>query len=243
MIKNIFTNNPQKVTCVVLCAGEGTRLLKDSPDNFKTAKAMLEINGLPLIRYVIDTWKEYADEFVFVVKFQKESIIDYINKLPIKAQFVEQKELRGIAHALLMTEEAVTDNFITVLGDCLIKGSFDFPPHLDMGVGVWHTDNPEYIHRSYSVEIEGDHITKVVEKPKELVNDLCGMGYYFFNKKVFDYIRKTPPSKLRGETEITDTLQLMIDKGEKLCPVNFSGDYLNITYKEDIEKAENIISE
>ena len=241
MKKNIFANKPNKVTCVILCAGEGTRLLKDLKEGDRVAKAMVEISGRPLISYVIDYWKQFADEFIFVVNFQKETIIEYVKTLPIQSRFVEQKELRGIAYALSLTEDMVSDDFIMVLGDCVVTGDFDFPANMEMGVGVWHTDMEEDIKRSYSVEIEDDKIFRVVEKPKVLVNDICGMGYYFFNKKVFDYIRKTPPSALRGEIEITDTLQQIINGGDILSPAFFNGDYLNVTYADDISRAEDLL--
>jgi len=241
MKNNIFANKPGRVTCVVLCAGEGTRLLKDLKEGDRVAKAMVEIDGKPLISYVIDYWKQFATEFIFVVNFQKEKIIEYVKTLPIKSQFIEQKELRGIAYALSLAEGMVSDDFIMILGDCLVKGEFVFPGDMKMGVGVWHTNREEDIKRSYSVEIEENKIFRVVEKPKTLVNDLCGMGYYFFNRKVFDYIRKTPPSALRGEIEITDTLQQIINGGDILSPVFFNGEYLNVTYAEDLPRAEDIV--
>lgn len=242
MKKKIFAGNNEKMTCVVLCAGEGTRLLKDLKEGDRVAKAMVDVAGKPLVSYVVDYWKQFATDFIFVVNFQKEKIIEYVKTLPIESRFVEQKELRGIAYALSLTEDMVTDNFVMVLGDCIIRGEFDFPSDMEMGVGVWRTQREEDIMRSYSVETEGDRIFRVVEKPKVLVNDFCGMGYYFFSKKVFDYIRKTPPSALRGEIEITDSLQQIINGGDRLSPVIFNGDYLNVTYAEDLPRAEAIAS-
>ena len=83
----------------------------------------------------------------------------------------------------------------------------------------------------------------MVEKPKVLPNNLCGMGFYFFGREVFDHADETPPSKLRGEVEITDTLQVMIDSGAPLLPVHFNGSYLNVTYREDIPRAEAMLSD
>ena len=67
------------------------------------------------------------------------------------------------------------------------------------------------------------------------------MGFYFFNKRVFDYIKLIKSSPLRGEVEITDTIQNMIDSGEKMTPVFFRGNYLNVTYPEDLVKAERLL--
>lgn len=241
MKKKIFSGESGKVSCVVLCAGEGTRLLKDLKEGEGVVKAMVEVGGKPLVSHAVDYWKEFVHEFIFVVNFQKEKIIEYVGTLPVESRFVEQKELCGIACALSLTEDMVTDNFVMVLGDCIIRGEFDFPSDMEMGVGVWRTDREEDIKRNYSVEVEGNGIFRVVEKPRVLVNDFCGMGYYFFNRKIFDFIRKTPLSRLRGEIEINDSLQQIINGGGKISPVFFNGDYLNVTYASDLPRAESLL--
>lgn len=225
-----------KVKCVVLCAGKGERL--GEPE---LPKSMVIIKNRPLLHYIIDYWKGFTDEFIFVVGYKKEKIIEYVKNLDIKKMFIEQKELKGIGYAVSLVENYVDRKFIVVLGDCLCKGSFIFPEEMEQGIGVWKTKNVEDIKRSYSVEIEENKVIRVVEKPKNIVNDLCGMGFYFFDKIVFKYIKITPPSPLRNEIEITDVIQKMIDGGEIIKPVFFDGFYINITYKEDLSIAEKYI--
>jgi len=223
--------------CVVLCAGKGDRL---SSVYVEKPKVMIEIRDRPILSYVIDYWKNFTNDFIFVVKFKREQIITFIKKLPINSQFIEQKELKGIADAVLYVKDKVSWRFIVVLGDCLCKGHFNFPEDMEQGVGVWETENVEDIKQSYSIEIKSNLIVKVEEKPKKAFNNLCGMGFYFFDKKVFNYIKLTKPSKLRNEIEITDVIQNMIEAGEEITPVFFQGDYLNINHSEDVEKTEGI---
>ncbi len=225
-----FFSRPLK--CVVLCAGRGTRLARP-----EYPKSMVEVAGRPLIDHLIDFWSRYTHDFIFVVGYQKDRVIDFLKKMPIRASFVEQKELKGIGYALSLVEKLVSEKFIVVLGDCLCQGDFSFPAEMEQGVGVWRTGNPADIHRSYSVEISDGLITKVVEKPKELVNDLCGLGFYFFDRAVFNYIRKTSPSPLRNEVEITDVIEEMIMGEEHISPVFLSGNYINITYPDDLKRA------
>jgi dTDP-glucose pyrophosphorylase len=85
-------------------------------------------------------------------------------------------------------------------------------------------------------------VLRVVEKPKVLPNHWCGLGYYFFDRRVFEYIRRTPPSALRGEIEITDVIQKMVDGGEPISPVPYRGHYINITFPEDIQRAASVFS-
>lgn len=234
-------NNPwlkkRGLKCVVLCAGRGTRataLFKERP------KVMLQVRNKPILGYVLDYWKKYTNDFIFVVGYKKEYIINFVKNLAVNSQFVEQKELKGIASALLCTEDLVSDYFIVVLGDCLCKGEFGFQTNMSQGLGLWDTPSIKDIKQSYSVEIRDSFISKVEEKPKQVINNLCGMGFYFFNKRIFDFIKLTKPSKLRNEVELTDAIQRMINAGEKLTPVFFRGDYLNITYPLDLQKAEGI---
>lgn len=226
--------------CVVLCAGEGTRMV---PNSLEKPKVMIQIKNKPILSYVIDYWKRYTNDFIFVVGYKKEYVIEFARQLPINSQFVEQKELKGIADAVLYAKNLVSDRFILVLGDCICNGNLNFPKDMEQAVGVWETNNVEDIKRSYSIKIQRDFVCEVKEKPKKVFNNLCGMGYYFFNKRVFDYIKLTEPSKLRNEIEITDVIQNMIDGGEKIKPALFRGDYLNITYPEDLQKAETILTD
>ena len=227
--------NYKGLKCIILCAGEGTRLI---PTTLKKPKVMIQIGNRPILEYVINYWRKYTNDFVFIVKFKKEEVIEFVNQLPINCQFVEQKELKGIADAILYAKDLVLDRFIVVLGDCICRGDFNFPLHMEQGIGVWKTQDMGTIRQSYSLEIRHGFVSHVKEKPKKVYNDLCGMGFYFFSKKVFDYIALTEPSYLRGEIEITDTIQKMIDHGEKISPVFFEGNYLNITYPEDLIRAE-----
>lgn len=226
------------VKCVTLCGGKGTRLL---PLSLKRQKGMIDVNGKPVLRHVIDYWRQWTNDFVFVVKYKKADIYKFAKTLPINSEFVEPKKLSGIANGIYQAKDFVGDKFIVVLGDCVCRGSFKIPSRMNQGVCIWKTYNKGDIQRSYSVKIEKGLVAKVREKPKRLVNNLCGMGFYFFDRKVFDYIEKTKPSLLRNEVEITDVIQNMIDAGEKISPIFFKGDYLNITDTEDLKRAEDIL--
>ena len=228
----------KNLTCLVICAGKGTRIL---PYSKEIPKSMIFIDKKPILYYIVDYWKKYTKNFVFIVGYKKDSIVKYAKQLEIQAQFVEQKELKGIANAILLAKDIVSDNFIVVLGDCICLGTFSSPGNMTTGIGVWKTENPEYIKNNYAVIIENDSVTKVIEKPSDTYNDLCGMGVYFFNKKIFDCIDTTPPSPLRNEIEITDVIQRMINTNERISPVLFKGDYINVTFPKDLIKAEELL--
>lgn len=204
------------------------------------AKSLVMVSGKPVLGHIINYWKRFTNDFVFVVNFKKEDIIDYVKRLDIKAEFIAEEEPKGIANALSLSKDLLGERFVMVLGDCLCNGSFIIPDGMVQGVGVWRANNEEDIKRSYSISINNDLISEVIEKPAVLVNDLCGMGFYFFGSRVFDYIERTHPSKKTGRVEITDVIQTMIEDGERISPVFFDKDYLNVTFTEDIKRAEKI---
>lgn len=214
---------------VIPCAGRGERLGLDIP------KILIPINGVPLLNYIVAPWAFPDDEFIFIVRYQKEEVIKH---LPDKSRWVEQKELKGIAHAILQAEPYTDGKFVVALGDCLALGKFE-EKEFEQGIGVWIDCPWDEVKKSYTVDIKGELVKGVYEK--SLQGGYCGMGVYFFDKRVFGYIRETPPSKLRNEVEITDVIQKMIDAGEKITPVWFEGNYINITYEEDIRKAERLV--
>ena len=238
-IKNKWFND-KNLKCVILAAGKGSRLLTLTKDN---PKPMVSVAEKPILDHVINYWKQYTNDFVFVVNYKKDKIIDYVKTLKdIKSKFIVQKELKGIANALLTVEKEVGNKFIVVLGDCICRGEFNFPSGVEQGIGVWKTNNVGDIKNSYSIKLVGNIIKGVKEKPKRIYNNLCGLGFYFFDKRIFNYIRKTPLSKLRGEIELTDVIQNMIRGKEKISRTLFKGDYININTEDELNRAKKIVN-
>jgi dTDP-glucose pyrophosphorylase len=223
-----------------MCGGPGTRLnpiTKDMP------KSLVPVKGRPILHYIIDYWRSFTDDFVFILNYKKEDIVDFVKTVPIKAKFVEETGApKGIANALTYAKKAVGDYFILVLGDCICTGSFNFPDDFEQGFGVWKTNDEEMIKQSYLVEAQNNgKIVRVREKPNKIINNLCGTGFYFFKKLVFEYIQKTPPSPPKGQVEITDCIQKMVEGGEKIKAATLCGNYLNLTYPHDLELAGKIL--
>jgi len=226
------------LTCVVLCAGRGTRI---APYSETIPKVMVEIKDKPVLGYVVDYWKDSVSDFIFIVGYKKEMIIDYVSQLAIKARFVEQKELHGIADAVSYVKDFVSHQFLVVLGDCICHGTFDMPEDMEQGIGIWETEEKGIIRQNYSVELGRGTVCHVCEKPTVVTTNLCGMGVYVFTTAVFDYISRTPPSSLRNEIEITDVIQAMIEGGEHISPMIFKGEYLNVTFPYDAREARDIL--
>lgn len=227
------------VVCAVLCGGRGSRLF---PRTLTTQKSLIEVAGRPILWHVIRFWSQFARRFVFVVKHRKEDVVEYVGGLGLDAQFCEPEQLTGIADGVRQVRGLVGPRFIVVLGDCICTGHFRFPRPLEQAVGVVPTDRPDDIRRSYSVELAGDHLARVVEKPTVLPNNLCGTGFYFFDQRVFDSIERVQPSAVRNEKEITDVVQLMVDSGERVSAAYLQGGYVNINLPADLDRAAAILA-
>jgi len=224
--------------CVIICGGLGDRMFPLCAENQKTT---LPVMGRPLLYYIVDYWRVHCDRFVFVTGYRSEQVAAFADGLDVTTEVIVEKERKGIAAALLEARGHLAPRFVTVLGDCLCHGSFTFPATLEQGIGYTATDDQGAILRSYSVKIEKGSLLRVEEKPKRAPNNLLGMGVYFFNQTVFDHIEAAPPSTRTGKVEITDVIGRMIASGESLSAVPFVGDYVNVTFPDDLSVADAII--
>lgn len=213
--------------CVIPCAGESKRMLY-------VPKTLISINGKPLITHIIDMWKDSVDGFIFVLRRSQAYLWEY---LPENSAVVFQDKPLGLADAILRTESVVNGRFMVVLGDCIQKGTFDIPGNpIELGIGVWATNDFDECKKNYLVEISPEGLVCRLEEKPKVPNGLCGMGIYFLDQRVFRYIRK------QGG-EFTDILQAMVNEGERIYPIFFRGNYVNVGSPEDLKKAERIICE
>lgn len=229
----------QNVTGVILSAGRSLRMTPvDVP------KGLLRINGKYVLGHIVDYWAQYCGRFITVVSPEARPLFELAcSGIPWPMEFIEQPRPWGIADALSRVEGKVGNRFIVILGDCLCWGEFAWPRfNMANGLGIWETNNREDIERSYTVVFGSSGITGVIEKPKgdQVTSWICGMGFYFFSSAVFDYIHHTPPSPLRGEVEIIDVIDNMIKHGEPFVAVPFKGNYINLTYERDLERAKEM---
>ena len=220
--------------CIIPCAGESSKM------NY-IPKHLVKIAGKPLISHIVDAWKDYVDNFIFVLKKSSVYMWEY---LPGNSAVVFQDEPKGLADAILRAEPYIVGRFMVVLGDCIQKGTWGESKGISLGIGVWKADSVEEFRKSYSVKVKGRLVETVIEKPDtyiySLENTYCGMGTYFLDTRVFDYIRKT--EMVPGGGDFTEVLQAMIDNGEEITPIYFKGNYINVGSPKDLEKAEKILS-
>jgi bifunctional UDP-N-acetylglucosamine pyrophosphorylase/glucosamine-1-phosphate N-acetyltransferase len=194
--------------CVVLAAGEGKRI---HPLTFTKPKVMLPIANKPILEWnILNAIKAGIKEFVFVVSYKSEMVRNYFGngeKWEIKIDYVNQGEALGTAHAIATVEEFV-DNFIVLCGDTIFgKDDIINITQNNNSLGLVKVENAE----EYGiVETKGKKVIKIYEKMDEPFSNVINAGIYHFNKKIFDYIKKTKKSQ-RGEYEITDSINMILN--------------------------------
>jgi glucose-1-phosphate thymidylyltransferase len=234
------------VKALVLSGGIGSRL---RPLTFTLAKQLIPVANKPILGYVLDQVAEagISDVGVIIAPETGHSVKDYVkdgSKWNFTATFIPQEPL-GLAHAVKTAQPFLgEDSFVMCLGDNLTgKGVNAFiqefrKEQLDALIMLKEVDNPS----SYGVaQLDNKgNIIKLVEKPKTPIGNLAIVGTYIFSSKVHKAIEKIKPS-WRGELEITDTIQEMIDAGFKVKAEILDSWWLDTGKKDDVLSANSRI--
>jgi len=233
---------------VILAAGKGTRLEPLTDDK---PKPLVEVNGNPLIEDVFDNLIDIGvDEFVVVVGYKKEKIIeryeDEYRDVPIT--YAHQREQKGLAHALLHAESHVDGDFVLMLGDNIFRGNLgdvvnrQKEDRADAAFLVEEVPMEEASRYGVCDTNEYGEIVRVVEKPDNPPSNLVMTGFYTFTPAIFHACHLVQPSD-RGEYEITDAINLLIQSGRTIDAIRLDGWRMDIGYPEDRDEAEERLRE
>ncbi len=201
---------------VILAAGKGTRM---GPLTENRPKVMLPIANRPILEHIIVAMKAAGiREFLIVVGYLKEKIIGHFkdgSALGVRIEYIEQQAQRGTADAIGVAGNSIHERFLVTNGDVL-AGISDIKKIISKRGDAVLAARKVVSPQEYGILfVKGKKVEKLVEKPKESTSDLANAGIYVFEPSIFDAIGKTAPSP-RGEYEITDSIQAMIDSGKKV---------------------------
>jgi glucose-1-phosphate thymidylyltransferase len=201
-----------------LCAGKGTRL---RPLTSSISKHLLPIANKPILFYGLEQIANSGiQEVGMVVSEAGSDIEDAVGngeRFGLKVTYIIQDNPKGLAHAVKVARDFLRDdNFIVYLGDNLLMESVK--PIVDKFkkdheessamVLLTHVSNPSQF--GIAALNDAGRIMRVVEKPQDPPTDLAIIGIYLFRKNIFEAIDAIKPSA-RGELEITDAIQYLID--------------------------------
>ena len=233
----------QSYVGVILSAGKGSRI---DPFNAHYPKPMLPIVNRPMIEHQIGHMRALGiSEVIIVVGHLQETIRNYFgdgSKVGVRIRYVEQKQTLGSAHAVMQLERYISAPFLMTLGDV-----FYVPKDLGSMIEIYEAgdvscvlavqreDDPAVIQKNFAVIVdERMRVSRVIEKPRYMVNNLKGCGMYFFGPEIFDAIRQTPRTALRDEYEITTAIQIFIDSGYWVKAAEVVDWDYNVTFPADL---------
>ena len=217
---------------VILAAGEGSRM---RPLTYARPKVMLPLANKPLLEHLLIAAKMAGiSDFVFVVGYRDEQVRDYFTngaKWGVHINYRLQRHPLGTADALGTVKDLMGGCFLVLNGD-ILSGHEDLI-RLASGTGMALSGKGvEDLTGLGAVEERGGKVVRIYEKTSCPPTNLVNAGLYRMTSAIFDAIAATPLSA-RGELEITDSRQLLIDRGEQINFVELKS-WLSFTYPWDL---------
>jgi glucose-1-phosphate thymidylyltransferase len=212
-----------KLKIVIPMAGLGTRL---RPQTWSKPKPLVSVAGKAVLGHVLDMFAAIPDsieiEMVFIVGYMGDQAESYIkeNYPHIKAHFVVQDEMRGQSHALYLAREYLCGPTVVAFVDTLIETDLNFlaVEQAEAVTCVKAVADP----RRFGVAVVGADgwVTRLIEKPAEMNNNLAVVGFYYFReaKDLLSAIEEQfhRDVQLKNEYFLADAVNIMLERGLKM---------------------------
>jgi len=231
---------------IILHGGHGTRL---RPLTHVGPKQLIPVANKPISQYVLEDLREagITDIAIVLGDVYPEKVKEYYGNggdFGVRLTYVYQAKPAGIAHAVGLCEDFVGDSsFVVYLGDNLLKGGIKSfvqkfeSSDADAMVLLCEVKNPE---RFGVARFENGRLVQLVEKPKQPPSNYALTGIYFFRPIIFEMIKRLKPS-WRGELEITEAIQMLIENGYKVEHNFVKGWWKDTGSPEDVLEANRLV--
>jgi len=237
---------------LILSGGKGTRL---RPITHTSAKQLVPVANKPVLFYGIEAMAEAGIEEVGIIIAPEtgreiEAAAGDGSRFGLRISYILQDEPLGLAHAVLTAEPFLGESpFVMYLGDNLLQGGISDlvaafrehePDALILLTPVPDPQNYGVAELAPSVAGEAGRVVRLVEKPAEPATDLALVGVYMFTAAIHDVARAIEPSA-RGELEITDAIQHLVDSGLRVEPHIVRGWWKDTGRLQDMLEANRLI--
>jgi len=238
----------QPLKGLILSGGRGTRL---RPITYTSAKQLVPVANKPVLFYGIEALVDAGvTEIGIIIAPETGDEIRAAagdgSQFGARITYIVQDKPAGLAHAVLTAEEFLGGApFVMYLGDNLLRdglrGLVSTFIELEPQALILLTpvEDPEH----YGVaELDGDHIVRLIEKPKDPPSNLALVGVYLFSPAIFEAARKLEPS-WRGEYEITEAIQTLIDEDQTVRSEVVTGWWKDTGQLADMLEANRLVLE
>lgn len=205
---------------VIPMAGYGTRL---RPHTWSRPKQLISMAGKPVLAHLLDTFKTLPDptnvEYIFIIGYLGEQIRAYTDAFfpELQITYVTQEDMRGQSHAIALAREHLEGPMLMVFADTLVETNLSFLANETAGGVAWVKPVPDPRRFGVAVVNSDGRVTRLVEKPKEMDNNLAVVGFYYFQNSlellsaIDEQMRNN--IHLKGEYFLADAINIMIDRG------------------------------
>ncbi|MCX6096839.1 MAG: glucose-1-phosphate thymidylyltransferase, partial [Candidatus Bipolaricaulota bacterium] len=231
---------------VVLCGGEGTRM---RPLSYSQPKHLIPIANRPVIERILATIAAAGITEIGIVVSPStqeafEAHLGEGERFGLHLDYIVQHEPKGLAHAVKCAEPFIgKDAFLLYLGDNLVQHGVEpiverfMAGDSQAAISLVSVEDPC---RFGVARVERGRIVKLVEKPTDPPSNLAIAGIYVFSSVIFSAIERIVPST-RGELEITDAIQRLIDDGGRVIPHTITGWWKDVGRPDDMIEANRLL--
>ncbi len=230
---------------LILSGGKGTRL---RPITHTGAKQLVPVANKPILFYAIEAVKAAGIEDIGIIvgdtHEEVKAAVGTGERWGVKITYIQQEAPLGLAHAVKISQDFMKDEpFVMYLGDNLLRdGITEFVDEYirtkpTAQILLTQVPNPQ----DFGVaELDGGRVVRLIEKPKNPPSNYALVGVYMFDSKIFEAVNAIKPSA-RGELEITDAIQYLIEKNYTVQSHTVSGWWKDTGKLEDMLEANRLV--